>query len=355
MSSVLTRSDLTRTNSGSIGGNSLRAAFPASAGAVVRNYISAASLLVLGFAFYAALFAFVPFYQERLSPIGFAGIEVVLIAYLLILPFFYATFPDDYPVKCRQFWRALAHLRSRWPTEEEAVALRAVAVKAFFMPLMIAWLVSGSASIGLAMLNPGSVGLYEMMLGVVILIDLFFFTVAYGIEHPKLHNEIRSVEPTLLGWVSALACYPPFQMMLVGVIGWHALEYPNSTDPTLQASAGMIMLALMSVYAWASVALGLKASNLTNRGTVSRGPYAYIRHPAYVCKNLFWWVSAIPLLAGCVQAGDWQLFGLAFFSLSAWSAIYTVRALTEERHLLADSEYVDYCERVKWRFLPRVF
>jgi protein-S-isoprenylcysteine O-methyltransferase Ste14 len=144
-------------------------------------------------------------------------------------------------------------------------------------------------------------------------------------------------------------------MMLVGVIGWNALEYPNYADPTIQAVAGTLMLILMGVYASASVALGLKASNLTNRGTVSRGPYAYIRHPAYLCKNLFWWVSAIPLLWGSMQVGDWQLFGLAFFSLCAWSAIYTVRALTEERHLLADPEYGDYCERVKWRFIPRVW
>ena len=39
-------------------------------------------------------------------------------------------------------------------------------------------------------------------------------------------------------------------------------------------------------YALASIALNFKSSNLTNRGIVARGPYAIVRHPAYITKNL---------------------------------------------------------------------
>jgi len=42
-------------------------------------------------------------------------------------------------------------------------------------------------------------------------------------------------------------------------------------------------------------------------------------------------------------------------SLAAWTGIYTVRALTEERHLKADPDYRAYCDRVKWRYIPRLW
>jgi len=334
----------------------LRAAFPASMREVLRNYASAASLLVIGFAFYTALFTWVPFYREKIfTPVGFFAIEVVMLGYLVLLPLFYATFPDNYVVKCRLFWRAIANLRSRRPTPKEAVAIRAVAVKAFFMPLMVAWLFGGSLALGHAVLNPGTLGFYEMMMSLIVLIDLTFFTVAYGVEHPKLNNEIRSVEPTFLGWASALACYPPFQLATVAALGWFPLEYPDYDAYGLQWPAGIIMLGLMAIYTWASVSLGLKASNLTNRGTVGRGPYRVIRHPAYICKNLFWWVAAVPVVLRFAQAGEWGTVCLAILSLAAWTGIYTVRALTEERHLKADPDYRAYCERVKWRYVPGVW
>lgn len=334
----------------------LRAAFPASMREVLRNYAAAASLLVIGFAFYTALFTWVPHYREKvITPVGFFAIEVVMIAYLVLLPLFYATFPDDYAVKCRLFWRAIANLRSRRPTPKEATAIRAVAVKAFFMPLMVAWLFTGSITLGRAMLNPGTLGFYELMMCLIVIVDLSFFTVAYGVEHPKLNNEIRSVEPTFLGWASALACYPPFQLGSLAVLGWFPLEYPDYDAYGMQWPAGLTMLGLMSIYTWASVALGLKASNLTNRGIVSRGPYRVIRHPAYICKNLFWWVAAMPVVLRLANAGEWAAAGFALLSLSAWTGIYTVRALTEERHLKADPDYRDYCERVKWRYVPGVW
>jgi len=332
------------------------AIFPASMREVLRNYASAASLIMIGFAFYTALFTFVPFYRERIfTPTGFFAIEVVMIGYLALLPLFYATFPDDYPAKCRLFWRALANLRSRRPTPKEATAIRAVGVKAFFMPLMIAWLFTGSIGLGHGLLNPGTLGLYEMAMSVIVLVDLSFFTVAYGVEHPRLKNEIRSVEPTVLGWAAALACYPPFQLATVAALGWFPLEHPEYESYGLQIPAGLLMLGLMAIYTWASVSLGLKASNLTNRGTVDHGPYAVIRHPAYICKNLFWWVAAVPVVHRLVLSGDSGAAILAVLSLAAWTGIYTVRALTEERHLKADPDYRAYCDRVKWRYIPRLW
>ncbi|HEY3787975.1 MAG TPA: DUF1295 domain-containing protein [Urbifossiella sp.] len=338
----------------------IRIYFPASAREIMLNYVSAAALLVLGFAFYSLLFHTLSYYHDAtFTPLGFLAIQVVLTAYLLFLPIFYATFPDDYPVKCRLFWRALANLRRRRPTEKEATALRAVAVKAFFMPLMIAWLALSGFSLDSPLWTGTTAGFYETVLGLIVIVDLSCFTVAYGVEHPWLKNEIRSVEPTILGWVSALACYPPFHLVTMFILlrgpGELAEERLPYEGPAAQIIMGGLMLGLMGIYASASVALGLKASNLTNRGTVSRGPYAVIRHPAYLCKNLFWWMVSLPMIAQQWQAEEWQGLAVVVLSLLAWNAIYTVRALTEERHLMVDPDYRDYCGRVKWRFIPGVW
>jgi len=74
-----------------------------------------------------------------------------------------------------------------------------------------------------------------------------------------------------------------------------------------------------------------------------RGPYAYIRHPAYIAKNLGWWLTLIPIMSAPV-----------FISMSIWSYVYYLRAITEERHLLKDKDYRGYCKNVKYKFIPCV-
>jgi protein-S-isoprenylcysteine O-methyltransferase Ste14 len=46
---------------------------------------------------------------------------------------------------------------------------------------------------------------------------------------------------------------------------------------------------------------------------------------------------------------------LFVFSISAWIFLYYLRAITEERHLLKDDEYKAYIEKVKYRFIPKLF
>ena len=110
----------------------------------------------------------------------------------------------------------------------------------------------------------------------------------------------------------------------------------------------------MATYASASVALGVKASNLTHRGIVGRGPYAFIRHPAYVCKNLAWWIGSGPLIAASF-AESWFKGVTAIASIAGWSMVYILRALTEEDHLRkVDGEYAAYAAKVRYRFIPGV-
>ena len=107
----------------------------------------------------------------------------------------------------------------------------------------------------------------------------------------------------------------------------------------------MIVL-LLFVYTWASVSLGTRASNLTNRGIVAKGAYKIVRHPAYIAKVTAWWVMLIPLLSNNP---------MVVTGMFVWTIIYFLRAVTEERHLSQDADYVAYCQKVKWRFIPGVY
>ena len=53
---------------------------------------------------------------------------------------------------------------------------------------------------------------------------------------------------------------------------------------------------------------------------------------------------------------DWRAIAYTFVSLIGWSAIYVLRAITEERHLLMiDNGYREYARQVRWRFIPGVW
>ncbi len=151
-----------------------------------------------------------------------------------------------------------------------------------------------------------------------------------------------------------MICYPPFNHYTGLILGSPVSDFPRFDDPTAHIALNIALLALMAIYASASVALGFKASNLTHRGVVAAGPYAFIRHPAYVCKNLAWWIGSVPLVvAGFAQS--WFSGVTAIASIAGWSMVYVMRALTEEDHLRSvDGEYAAYAAKVRYRFIPGV-
>lgn len=178
-------------------------------------------------------------------------------------------------------------------------------------------------------------------------IDAQIGTVGYIMTVKPLDAQIRSANPLLSGWVAALLCYPPFQMMQAG----GPLSYQNNTrdwmywfegyDAVLWVWAA-ILIALTALYAWATVAFGLRFSNLTYRGVLTNGPYRFTKHPAYLAKNTFWWLETLPFLV--VGSSLTDVVRNCFF-LGCVSAIYFWRAKTEEAHLLAeDPKYRAYSD-----------
>jgi protein-S-isoprenylcysteine O-methyltransferase Ste14 len=175
------------------------------------------------------------------------------------------------------------------------------------------------------------------------------------VEVPALHNRIRTVDPTFFGWAICLACYPPFNDFTSRFLEWQSSDFPHFENTAVHFVANISLLAALSIYSWASVALGFKASNLTNRGIISHGPYAFVRHPAYAAKNLAWWIGALPNLYLVFISGNVRNAAYALLALCGWTTIYALRAITEERHLLlSDNGYAEYMSRVKWRFIPGV-
>ena len=164
------------------------------------------------------------------------------------------------------------------------------------------------------------------------------------------------MDPTFFGWFICLACYPPFNDFTGRFLEWQSSDFPHFENTAMHFVANITLLIALAIYSWASVALGFKASNLTNRGIVSHGPYAFVRHPAYAAKNLAWWIGALPdSLSSCSPAATRASPAYSLLALCGWTTIYALRAITEERHLLLlDNGYAQYMERVKWRFIPGV-
>ncbi|WP_276135191.1 methyltransferase family protein [Polluticoccus soli] len=246
----------------------------------------------------------------------------------------------------------------RFVSQQRKTQFLFLVVKLFFIPIMVQFTVGNSIDMAREIERVVKTGMdrtffmwfnniaFPLALTGFFLLDTALFTFGYLFESRRLGNKIRSVEPTWSGWLVALICYPPFNQVLSEVAPQYTNMYAwfdGSTGATFVLRLAVV--SLIGIYAWASVSLGTRCSNLTNRGIVTGGAYRFVRHPAYIAKVTAWWLTLIPILPG----NPWAISGMA-----VWTVVYYLRAITEERHLLADPEYADYCEKVKWRFIPGV-
>ena len=227
-------------------------------------------------------------------------------------------------------------------------------VKGFFLPLMAMFMfhhvsvVSGlmqrisTPMEGVHMAN----WFLDLIYNSIFILDTTIALVGYGLELKWLGNKTKSVEPTAFGWIVAIMCYPPFNNVSSVYFPLQSrddLYIPFSEEQKIFIR--IIIIGLYCIFVWGTVALSVKFSNLSNKGIVGRGPYKYVRHPAYISKNIAWWFEHLQYMKG----------GKNIFPLIGWNIVYTLRALTEERHLMKDPEYRAYCKKVKYRFIPGVF
>ena len=216
-------------------------------------------------------------------------------------------------------------------------------VKAFFLPLMLAWSYTWLAQAAdLPTGNNRLLAFFGATMALMYAVDTAFATVGYISMSPRIGAEVRSVDATWLGWLSALACYPPLSALVLRQ--W--LDYKDGLEwqTWLQGHPGVTLvwaaaiLLLTGIYTWATVAFGPRFSNLTHRGILTSGPYRYTKHPAYLCKNLSWWLISVPFVS---SAGTWSAITNCL-ALVGVNVIYWLRARTEERHLMKDETYRHY-------------
>lgn len=236
-------------------------------------------------------------------------------------------------------------------------------VKGFYIPLMFIMYLHGceyffNADLDKILSSPANV--FAFFFEFSYLIDLVFGFIGYIVTLRLLDTHIRSAEPTLKGWAFALICYEPFWAMV------YPLYFAYDSDgvawggwlqnqPTLYMIWAGLILILLIIYAFSTVAFGLRFSNLTHRGVLTNGTYRYCKHPGYVSKNISWWLISVPFVVesdiGDALRDCIMLLGVNF--------IYYMRAKTEENHMSWDPVYRQYAlamnEKSIFRSLGRVF
>jgi len=239
--------------------------------------------------------------------------------------------------------------RSCWEGCESAYLyehLRQWLIKAFFLPLMVIFLfdnVTAFLNFDYSSISEGFKFVFDYAHLLLYSVDVIFAAIGYFFTFKLLNTDIRSAEPSLLGWFVCLLCYPPFWNGLIGEV---YLKYDNGfywgqwlgDTPIIYTLWGSAILLLIAIYSIATVSLGYRFSNLTYRGLATSGVYRWTKHPAYIAKNMSWWLVSIPFISQDEGLGAVR----ACLLLLAVNYIYYLRAKTEERHLSQYSEYVEY-------------
>lgn len=313
----------------------------------------------------AAIYLLARFWWDtRFANFPFAmGCFAAAAPFLFVLSVPYVIWLDRYLVDPRDgAWSLGAWLMGAEGADRAAIAnhLRSWAVKGFFLAFMVAIVPANFGQFVAidprrALASPVTLAGY--CIDFMFMVDVAFATAGYVLTFRPLDSHIRSANPYAAGWTAALICYPPF--VLMG--GGGPLDYhPGTADWTYWlaghdwalAVLGGVLVGLTAIYAWATVAFGLRFSNLTHRGILTHGPYAFSRHPAYLAKNLFWWFSTLPFLATTAASDAIRNTAL----LAAVSGVYYWRAKTEERHLSADPAYRAYdAWMARYGLVPRLF
>lgn len=219
-------------------------------------------------------------------------------------------------------------------------------VKAFFLPIMFVTL-SGNIVIiqntDFSNLLSNLEVLFVFSVLIIYSMDVLIATVGYLFTVRLLDSHIRTTEPTSLGWIVCLLCYQPFNYAVSSQYFFNTYEPTEwlvwiKNEYVILAWFCMIFI-LHIIYALGTLAFGVRFSNLTNRGIITNGVYRFTKHPAYVSKNIFWWLCTVPfamIFVSPLESIQYCVF------LAIVNIVYYIRAKTEEAHLSQDPAYVEY-------------
>ncbi len=165
-------------------------------------------------------------------------------------------------------------------------------------------------------------------------------------------TELKKVDRTWFAWAINLSCYPPINSALFG--GWvryvpaaeteavyhgtPAWAYHTIAHPGILFCVAFVIIFMAIIHLWGEAIVGIRAANISMRGIITTGPFAFTRHPIYVSKCFQWAFLYFPVLNGVGIVNPVQS-GILFLLVCI---IYMGRALGEERLLSTDSTYVKY-------------
>jgi protein-S-isoprenylcysteine O-methyltransferase Ste14 len=218
-------------------------------------------------------------------------------------------------------------------------------VKLFFLPIMlgslhfsVTYFTSNMPIIGWSNFYRFFDVAWEMILA----LDVTLAVIGYLCSLRLFNTSVASTDPTWRGWVATLICYSPFSTVLYGSY----LTYEDGLRwgdmlrdyPLIYICYGSLLLVLHVLYLTASLNFGIRYSNLSHRGLITDGLFRLTRHPAYLFKNIVWWMISLPFISNMGAGAAVANCGL----LLCVNAVYWWRARTEEMHLSRDPEYVAY-------------
>ncbi len=250
---------------------------------------------------------------------------------------------------CDGYWLAGSLLLRRFGAFDREMFAQYCAgwlMKGFFVPFIISVFMSNIDSTFSSDLLKGRFGFnafYNFCFPLSFAVDTAFSTLGYLLTIRVADAHLRSTDLTVSGWLVALICYPPFWPFIYD----HFLPYDEhavfwgpwfDSVPVIYCIWGSVLIVSFAVFSWATIVFGLRFSNLTHRGIITRGPYRWCKHPAYVSKIASYWLIALPFIAETGPADGVR----ASLMLALLSLVYYLRARTEERHLSRDPVYVAY-------------
>ncbi len=294
-----------------------------------------------------AYFIFQGFSENYLLPLSGLGNELLLLILVATPPYLWFTDlrmanPEDGLYHVGLLF--LGKFRALEPDVIRKYLLGWV-VKGFFGPLMAGFALNDLKWFLDLRLPEGvntATNIYEALYRMIYFIDVLFALTGYLCTFRLLDTQIRSTEPTMVGWVVCLLCYPPFwdlfsHNFLPYEEGYYWMDWLGTVPVLWYIWAGLI-IASTAIYTWATVSFGIRFSNLTNRGILTNGPYRWVKHPAYLTKNFSWWLISVPF----VSTSSYATIVRDCIALMLLNVVYYLRAKTEESHLSRDPDYVAY-------------
>ncbi|MFT4623720.1 MAG: protein-S-isoprenylcysteine O-methyltransferase Ste14 [Myxococcota bacterium] len=190
---------------------------------------------------------------------------------------------------------------------------------------------------------------YECANHVLLTVCILGCLVGYG--HTMLTglftDSIRNVDFTILGWFTTAICYGP----LLGVVVWRFMPELSGSDPILTDGPWFwfmmgTALLLNLLYTLAILNFGKRFGVMVDKGLVDWGFYSVVRHPAYTLESLLFVAMG---MVGFTTLGPW--FGASVFIIQ-----YYFRSEREDDFMKASNpDYVEYRERVVWKYIPGVW